>query len=43
MALPDLGAFVGFLLMWIGYTFLAEHRSVADQSLAAVMTRHRFV
>lgn len=43
MALPDIGAFAAFLLMWIGYTFVAEHRAVAEKSLAAVMGRHRFV
>jgi uncharacterized membrane protein len=39
--LLDIVAFGVFLALWIGYTALAEHRTLLGRSLSAVMMRHR--
>lgn len=39
----DLAAFAAFAVLWVGYTMLAEHRTLLGRSLSAVMTRHRLV
>jgi Predicted membrane protein len=41
--LIDIAAFGAFLALWVGYTALAEHRTMLGRSLSAVMTRHRRV
>ncbi|MBC7951871.1 MAG: DUF599 domain-containing protein [Rhodospirillaceae bacterium] len=37
----DIAAFAAFMVMWIGYTMVAEHRFLLGRSLSAVMARHR--
>lgn len=37
----DIAAFAIFMAMWVGYTLLAEHRKVRQQTLSAVMAEHR--
>lgn len=39
--LSDILAFVTFMVLWVGYTVLAEHRTLLGKSLSAVMVRHR--
>lgn len=39
--LDDVIAFGAFMVLWIGYTVLAEHRTLLGKSLSAVMVRHR--
>ncbi|MGE5514493.1 MAG: DUF599 domain-containing protein [Bacteroidota bacterium] len=39
--LTDIAAFGAFITLWIGYTLLAEHRTLLGKSLSAVMVRHR--
>lgn len=39
--LLDIAAFVAFMALWVGYTVLAEHRSLLGRSLSAVNLRHR--
>lgn len=39
--LTDIVAFGAFIVLWIGYTLLAEHRTLLGKSLSAVMVRHR--
>lgn len=41
--LIDVAAFTAFLALWVGYTVLAEHRTLRGRSLSAVMMRHRRV
>lgn len=43
MPLWDMAAFAGFLALWVGYTLLAEHRTLLGRSLSAVMARHRTI
>lgn len=39
--LIDIAAFAAFVALWIGYTLMAEHRTLLGRSLSAVMVRHR--
>jgi uncharacterized membrane protein len=39
--LTDIVAFGAFIVLWVGYTVLAEHRTLLGRSLSAVMVRHR--
>ncbi|HLO79280.1 MAG TPA: DUF599 domain-containing protein [Magnetospirillum sp.] len=39
--LIDVVAFAAFMTLWVGYTLLAEHRTLLGRSLSAVMVRHR--
>ena len=39
--LEDIIAFGVFMTLWVGYTLLAEHRTLLGRSLSAVMVRHR--
>lgn len=41
--LLDLAAFAVFVALWVGYTLVAEHRTLLGRSLSAVMTRHRLI
>ena len=42
-ALPrwDVAALAGFAGLWVGYTLLADHRTLLGRSLSGVMARHR--
>ena len=39
--LIDIAAFAAFVVLWVGYTLMAEHRTLLGRSLSAVMVRHR--
>jgi uncharacterized membrane protein len=39
----DIAAFAAFVTLWVGYTLLAEHRTLLGRSLSAVMARHRLI
>jgi len=39
--LIDIFAFAAFMVLWVGYTVVAEHRTLLGKSLSAVMVRHR--
>lgn len=41
--LADIAAFAAFAALWVGYTLMAEHRSLLGRSLSSVMERHRRV